>query len=239
MGIVAVAVTAGVFPILLLLASRRKGEHVPGFVLPFLAHPLVAGSIYLVALSILFLHGLFIWQNAFQRVVAILVGVVILAMTYGTVRKGAFTRRVVIEVRQDVVPSAQETDGMFSVTDSGRAATQAQVWLSYPEGERFYQTANGTIPHFSNLCSLKFQVPIVQARELLIWVHRVTPEGQSESLPARLKVTSGKEIRDVQVDGARQQLVLPLLTEEKKESKGRSDEIGQIDVEVELVTAGA
>src|SRR5947208_3499444 len=64
-GIVAVAVTAGVFPILLLLASRRKGENVPGFVLPFLAHPLVAGSIYLVALSILFLHGLFIWQNAF------------------------------------------------------------------------------------------------------------------------------------------------------------------------------
>jgi hypothetical protein len=235
-GIVAVAVTAGVFPILLLLASRRKGEHVPGFMLPFLAHPLVAGSIYLIALSILFLHGLFIWQNAFQRVVAILVGVVILAMTYRMVQKGIFTRRLVIEVRQDVVPSGQETDGMFSVTDSGQTATQTQVWLGYTEGNRFYQTANETIPHFSNLCSLKFQVSMVQARELLIWMHRVTPEGQSESLPAHLKVTSEKETRDVQVDGARQQLVFPLLTEETKESKGRSDEIGQVDVEVQLAT---
>jgi len=238
-GVIAVSVMAGVFPVLLLLASRRKGENVPGFVLPFLAHPLVVGSIYLIAVSILFLHGLFIWQNAFQRVVAILVGVVILAMTYRMVRKGTFTRRLVIEVRQDVVPSGQEADGMFSVTDSGRAATRAQVWLSYPDGERFYQTANETIPHFSNLCSLKFQVSMVQAQELLIWVHRVTPEGQSESLPARLKVTSGKVIRDVQVDGARQQLVLPLLAEEKKESKGRFDKIGQIDVEVQLATAAA
>src|SRR5256714_7371048 len=238
-GVIAVSGMAGGFPALRLLASRRKGENVPGFVLPFLAHPLVVGSIYLIAVSILFLHGLFIWQNAFQRVVAILVGVVILAMTCRMVRKGAFTRRVVIEVRQDVVPSAQEADGMFSVTDSGRAATQAQVWLSYPEGERFYQTANETISHFSNLCSLKFQVSMVQAQELLIWVHRVTPEGQSESLPARLKVTSGKEIRDVQVDGASQQLVLPLLTVEKKESKGRPDEIGQVDVEVQLATAAA
>ena len=80
---------------------------------------------------------------------------------------------------------------------------------------------------------------MVQARELLIWMHRVTPEGQSESLPALLKVTSGKEIRDVQVDGTRQQLVFPLRAEEKKESKGRSDEIGQVDVEVQLATAGA
>ena len=238
-GIVVVAVTAGVFPILLLLASRRKGEHVPGFMLPFLAHPLVAGSIYLVALSILFLHGLFIWQDAFQRVVAILVGVIIVAMTYRMVRKGTFTRRAVIEVRQDVVPSGQEAHGMFSVTDSGRAATAVQVWLSYPEEERFYQTSNEAILHFSDLCSLKFQVSMVQARELLIWVHRVTPEGQSESLPASLKVTSGNEIRDVQVDGARQQLLLPLRAEEKKGSKGQYDKAGQIDVEVQLAAAGA
>src|SRR5947207_3677049 len=100
-GVIAVSVMAGVFPVLLLLASRRKGENVPGFVLPFLAHPLVVESIYLIAVSILFLHGLFIWQNAFQRVVAILIGVVILAMTYRMVRKATFTHRMVIEVRQD------------------------------------------------------------------------------------------------------------------------------------------
>src|SRR5436309_12088433 len=89
-GVVAVAVTAGVFPVLLLLASRRKGENVPGFVLPFLAHPIVAGGIYLVAVGILFLHGLFIWQDTLQRLVALLVGGVVLVITYMMMRKGAF-----------------------------------------------------------------------------------------------------------------------------------------------------
>src|SRR5205807_4388551 len=58
MGVVTVAILAGVFPVLLLVASRRKGENVPGLVLPFLAHPLVVGGIYLVAVGTLFLHGL-------------------------------------------------------------------------------------------------------------------------------------------------------------------------------------
>src|SRR5260370_4028261 len=61
-GAVTVAVVAGGFPVLLLVASRRKGEHLPRFVLPLLAHPLVAGRIYLVALASLFLPGLLLWH---------------------------------------------------------------------------------------------------------------------------------------------------------------------------------
>jgi amino acid permease/predicted transcriptional regulator len=232
-GIVAVAVMAGVFPVLLLLASRRKGEHVPGFVLPFLAHPLVAGSIYLVAVSILFLHGLFIWQNAFQRVVAILVGVVILAMTSFMVRKGAFARRLVIEVRQEpAVP--EQSSGTFTVTDCGRAATQARVELGYADGERLYQAASGAIPEFPELCSALFHLPGTKAQELLVWVHRVTPEGQSEQLPALLRVRSGKDIREFHLDGARKQFILPLRESAKKDSKGSTRETDQLEIEVQL-----
>ncbi len=228
-GVVAVAVTAGVFPVLLLWASSRKGEYVPGFVLPFLAHPLVAGSIYLVAVGTLFLHGLFIWQNAFQRAMAILVGVVILAMTYIMVRKGAFARRLVIEVRQDPAVTGQ-SNGTFMVTDCGRAATQARVWLGYPDGERVYQAASGAIPEFGDLCSAKFHVPGTKAQELMIWVHRVTPEGQSENLPALMKVSSMTEIRDFHVNGAGKQFVLPLPDGVKQ---GGAGEPGQLEVEVQ------
>lgn len=56
LGVVAVPMVAGIFPILLLVASRRKGEYVPEFFLRFLAHPVVAGAIYLVSVGILFLH---------------------------------------------------------------------------------------------------------------------------------------------------------------------------------------
>jgi amino acid permease len=230
-GVVAVAVTAGVFPVLLLWASRRKGEHVPGFVLPFLAHPGVSGSIYLVAVSILFLHGLFIWQNAFQRVVAILVGVVILAITYLVVRQGAFARRLVIEVRQE---QAEQGSGTFTVTDCGRAATQAGVELGYVDGERFYQAASGIIPVFGDLCSAKFQF-VTKAQELKVWLHRVTPEGQSENLPALVKVSSKTEIRELHVNGAGKQFVLPLPDGVRQGSKGGAGEPGQLEVEVQLV----
>ncbi len=232
-GVVAVAVTAGVFPVLLLLASRRKGENVPGFVLPFLAHPMVAGGIYLVAVSILFLHGLLIWQNLFQRVVAILVGGVILGVTYLMVGKGAFARRVVIEVRQDPAVTEQ-AGGKFMVTDCGRAATQARVWLGYPDGERVYQAASGAILEFGDLRSAKFHVPVTKAQELMIWVHRVTPEGQSENLPALLKVSSGTEIREFHVDGVRKQFILSLRDMVKKDSKGSARETDQLEIEVQL-----
>jgi hypothetical protein len=232
-GVVAVAVMAGVFPVLLLLASRRKGEYVPGFVLPFLAHPGVSGSIYLVAVGTLFLHGLFIWQNAFQRVVAILVGVVILGMTYLMVRKGAFARRLVIEVRQEPAVTEQ-SGGTFMVTDCGRAATQARVELDYADGERAYQAASGAIPEFPELCSAIFHLPGTEAQELLVWLHRVTAEGQSEQLPALVKVSSGKAIREFHVDGAGKQFVFPLKDFVKKEHQESTSEASQLEIEVQL-----
>jgi len=233
-GVVTVAVVAGVFPILLLLASRRKGENVPGLVLPFLAHPLVAGGIYLIAIGSLFLHGLLIWQDPFQRAVALVVGVVVLAATFLMVRQGAFARRVVIEVRQD--PAVKEQDsGVFVVTDCGRDATQARVRLGYADGERVYQAASGAIPGFPTLCSATFHLLGTSAQELKVWLHRVTPEGHSENLPAHVKVSSGKEIREFHVDAAGKQFVFPLREVVKKEHKESSGEARQLAVEVQLV----
>jgi hypothetical protein len=232
-GLIAAAVMAGVFPVLLLMASRRKGEHVPAFVLSFLAHPAVAGSMYLVAVGILFLHGLLIWQNAFQRGVALLVGVVILGGTYMMVQKGAFARRLVIEVRQEP-EAAKQGSALFTVTDSGKLATQAQVALGYADGERLYQGASGVIPAFPALCSAKFQVPSTKAQELAVWLHRVTAEGQSENLPALLRVSSGKDMREFHMDGASKQFVLPLGNGGKKEGGGRAGEFGQLEIEVQL-----
>src|SRR5256884_281575 len=232
-GVVAVAVMAGAFPVLLLLASRRKGENVPNLILHFLGNPLVAGVIYLVAVSILFLHGLFIWQNTFQRLVAILVGVVVLVMTYLMVRKGAFARRVVIEVRQDPAVIGQAA-GTFMVTDSGQRATHARVELGYPDGERLFQAACGVIPEFSGLRSAKFHLTGTKAQELRVWLHRVTPDGQSENLPALVKVSSGEEVREFHVDGAGKQFLLPLKDVMKKEHQASPGKASQLEVEVQL-----
>ena len=106
------------------------------------------------------------------------------------------------------------------VTDSGQRATQARVELSYPDGERILQAASGVIPEFSGLCSAKFHLAGTKAQELRIWLHRVTPDGQSENLPALVKVSSGEEVREFQTDVAGKQFVLLLRDATKEKHKG-------------------
>jgi hypothetical protein len=82
-------------------------------------------------------------------------------------------------------------------------------------------------------------VPGTKAQELMIWVHRVTAEGQSEHLPALVKVSSGKAIREFHVDGTGKQFVLPLRDGVKQERKGGAGEPGQLEVEVQLAGSTA
>lgn len=89
--------------------------------------------------------------------------------------------------------------------------------LGYANGEYVFQTAIGSIPAFPELRYAKFQIPITQAQEMMIWVHRVTPEGRSENLPALLKIYVGKENREFHLDGGSEQVVFPLRDSNKKE----------------------
>ncbi len=177
----------------------------------------------------LFLHGLLIWQDPFQRVLALLVGVVVLGTTYLMARQGAFARRLVIEIRQD---SVKEDAGTFMVTDSGQVATSVIVKLGYADAERVYQTASGVIPEFPTLYSATIHIHETKAQELKVWLHRVTPEGHSEYLTARVKVSSGKDIREFQVDGVGKQFVLPLRDAIKREHQ--ESETNLLTVEVEF-----
>ena len=136
-----------------------------------------------------------------------------------------------IEVRQEPV---EQGGGTFMVTDCGRAATQARVELGYVDGERSDQAASGAIPDFPELCSAKFHVPGTKAQELLVWVHRVTSDGQSEHLPALVKVSSGTQIREFHLDGIRKQFILSLRDIVKQASKGSARESDQLEVEVQL-----
>ena len=120
------------------------------------------------------------------------------------------------------------------VTDSGQRATHARVELGYPDRERLFQAASGVIPEFSELCSVKFHLTGTKAQELKVWLHGVTLDGQSENIPALVKVSWGKEIREFNVDGAEKQFVFPLRDVTNKENKGGPGEVGQLEVEVQL-----
>jgi amino acid permease len=254
LGVIVISLLGGIFPVLLLIASRRKGEVVPGVVYRLLGHPLLVTGVYLLFLASLFLHGLVIWENPLQRAAALAVGLLMLGATIAMARRGAFASRVVVELREDrreqrLCPEAPsrgfvaspaerlsrgaqpEGWATFAITASGQPAS-AEVRLGYGDGERQIQTATGQVPRFSSLRYVNFHLPATQAQELKVWAHRITPEGGSEGLPARLEVHCDGEKREFDLKLSGGQVVLPLtgescrleitLTEEKRAGETES-----------------
>jgi amino acid permease len=210
LGALAIPLLAGIFPMLMLAASRRKGELVPGLTFGFLGHPLVVVGVYLLFLVSIVLHGALIWRDPAQRLAALFVGVAVLGMTLLCLRRGMLAPRVVVELRVNLNAGGRAT---FSIISSGRPAP-ADVWLKYDDGEQHIAAASGEVPAFPSLQSATFQLPATSARELKVWAHTITPEGASGSLPARLTVYDGEERRAVDLGQSGGQVVLRLNHEQ-------------------------
>ena len=109
-GLLANSLVSGVFPVLLLVSSRRKGDLVPKVVIKLLGHPFVVAGIYLLFVGTLFLHAIVIWVNPAERAAALLVGLLVLGVTIAMVRQGAFTRRLIVELKEDTQRRRQESE---------------------------------------------------------------------------------------------------------------------------------
>ena len=69
LGVIIVALLAGVFPVLLLVAARRRGELIGwGYRVP--GQRWVLAVVYAIALGGVLVHGLFIWDDPLQRAAA-------------------------------------------------------------------------------------------------------------------------------------------------------------------------
>ena len=85
-GVLLASLLGGFFPVLLLVASRRKGDVVPGVAPRLVGHPLILTLIYLLYLAGLLMHGLIIWQEPVQRVAALGVAALAIVMPIVMVR---------------------------------------------------------------------------------------------------------------------------------------------------------
>jgi amino acid permease len=209
-GILVVALLAGVFPVLLLVSSRRKGEHVPAAGVNRLGHPVVLGGIYLLFVAGVFLHGVVIWDDPFKRAAALLSGVAMVAMTLSMARGTALAPRTNLELRE----GEGEAEGAFAVTAAGRPAP-ADVRLEYPDGEQRIAAARGDVPAFASLRRASFGArrqddEIAATRELKVWVHRVGPEQESQAIPAELEVHLDGGTRHYNLELSGGQVLLPL-----------------------------
>ena len=190
LGVLKGSLLGGIFPILMLAASRRKGEYVPGIALKMLNHRLVLFAVYLLFLSGIFLHGLVIWQDLPSKLAALAVGVVALVMPIVFVRGGFFKRRATIECRAEQLAGDH---AVFNVTANGKYLP-TQVSLKYSSGEKNSRVASGEIEKFSTLSGMTVTLPKTIAQELKVWVHHINLEEASEWLPAKVQVSNSKGV---------------------------------------------
>ncbi len=208
MGAVLTPLLGGVFPILMLAASRQKGEYVPQRTFTFLGKPFLLGLVYLIYAGGVFVYGLFIWDAPLQRIVALGMGIVVLVIPVLVIRRGAFTAHAVVELKIAALDSFEHAT--LSLTDRGKLRT-CQVYLDF--GNKT-ETAHGTNLEISNtreLRSLRLEFPALESRTLKVWVHRVTPEGNSEVLPASIKLLRDEQAEDLQTDPRTGQSLIRLV----------------------------
>jgi amino acid permease/DNA-binding transcriptional ArsR family regulator len=209
-GVIVGSLLAGIFPVLLLVASRLKGEYLPMLVHRLLGHPVLLGGLYLLFLGNVLVHGLVIWQEPWLRAGAVLVAAGIVAMTTRMIRNGTFSRRLNIEVREDQA----EGRTFFAVTAAGQESP-GNVTLKYGDSERHLQASAGEIPAFSSLRHAVFEPgpphePRQIPRQLKVRVHKVTPDGDSEPIGGSITVQVGGETRTYDIQLAKGQVTLPL-----------------------------
>ena len=188
LGVIIVALLAGVFPVLLLVAARNRGELLAGdYRLP--AGRWVLGVVYVVSLGGVALHGLVLWEDPLQRAAALAVTALALVLTVNMMRNGTFAPRATLELRAE--PDGDR--GWFSLVAAGRALP-ADVVLEYADGsEQRVRGASGEVARFGALrrVTVTPQWPDGAATEVHLWAHRVTAEDESEPLEAQIEPDDG------------------------------------------------
>ncbi|MEM7592233.1 MAG: hypothetical protein AAF383_12055, partial [Cyanobacteria bacterium P01_A01_bin.83] len=183
-GVLGNSLVGGIFPVLLLISSRRKGEILPGKVYQLLNSSWLLGSIYSFSIIIILSHGLFIWQNSLARISALMVTILCLVATSLMHFTGAFIPRTVIEIQAEERKTGQ---GLLKITMGGQPKI-TNVKLGYLEGEQSYHAASIKIPALSSLQYVTFQLPTKQMEELKLWLHKNQVTNKSENSPEFLEI---------------------------------------------------
>ena len=191
--VLALPLLTGIIPLLLLVATRRMGDFVPGFRARWLGHPLLVWPLVLFFVASILIHGLYIWDAWPLRLFAIGGGLAILAVTALTWQRARTAGRVVIEVRHD---ARLRGNSQFSLVAHGEPLVAAVRWQDN-RGQAQIQSAGAELPNFAKLQRLIFDLPPTKAATLKLWLHDVSAEGVSRGLPAQVVVTYPGEPKPV------------------------------------------
>jgi amino acid permease len=176
-GALTIPLLGGVMPMVLVVASRRRGDRVPATAPALVGNALVAVAVGGLFLAGVLLYGLVIWQAPMARAGALVVAAVMVGAIAGAWRLGAFRRRTVIELRAE-----PERDlGAITVIAAGRELAP-RVRL---DGR---MCTTGSFERFSRLREAQVELPPGAPRDVHVWAHQVSRDGGSGDLSVDVDV---------------------------------------------------
>jgi amino acid permease len=155
----------GVFPILMMESSRRRGDYQPALFWRWIGHPVVAVLVFLAFMATEVIY-VWLWPTPVQRLLAATVVVIVVVVTVVMLRSGAMRPRAVVEVRRDEESGRDHVQ----VVSRGRALRTEQL----PPGDRVVDVPLGPL----------------DVHEVRAWAHQVDAGGESEPLAMTATVRS-------------------------------------------------
>ena len=149
-----------------------------------IGHPAAAFAVVALFLAAVAVFGLWIWTQPLQRAAALSVSAAIVVLVVVSWRRGAFRPRTVVEYRTEPGPPAR---GLVTLVSDGRAIS-ATIELSGTDGQRVLDAPEAVVAVPGHLRRVRVALPEHAARELVLWVHAVTPDGASRPTPVSVEV---------------------------------------------------
>jgi amino acid permease len=185
-GAFALPLLGGVFPILLLASTRRKGEFVPRGMAALLTHPFVLTGAYVFFVGMIFAYGLFLFQDTLIRILIFGVGVATLVVTFIMFRRGAFAARLVVLLQHD---ERNPRAANYSIVERGQPMP-ARVELEYARGKQMFEMASRKIA-WDGLRVLCVNVAASHAHTVKLWAIHYTNQGALQGVNARVELRNG------------------------------------------------
>jgi amino acid permease len=204
-GIIVISLLGVLFPALLLVASRRKGDEVPALVVAFFGRPALIFAVIALSVATLILHGTVIWQDPLQRVFALSTsGLVIFAMLRMW-RQGIFRPRIVVELRGE--PAAGRL--AFAVSAGGQPMA-TELRFTTADGVEQLLAARGAGPSPESVAAVEVALPEGAGNSLKVWSHELDYHGESQPWPAWLSVSGPEGRQSATLTAGRDTVKLPL-----------------------------
>ncbi|MCJ7711847.1 MAG: hypothetical protein MUQ32_13575, partial [Chloroflexi bacterium] len=196
-GTLTVPLLAGVFPMLLFAAARRRGELVPKPALRVIGHPLVVGVMTALLTAAILVYGTFIWDDLLRRALALVIGGATAVVSVMAVARGAFRPRSVVELRVD---GEQVRTVRVSLVVDGHARPAEATWTTRDRSEPG-AAAGDRLRRVDDVAEVDVPLPLGHPQEIRVWSHAVGGDDESTAWPVTASVVGGAEgIRTLSLD---------------------------------------